>query len=155
MPYYRMPTQEHPQPLAHDDGNSVPSRSAGTPPENERRRAERVPAAIVPTQARRLTDAGWVPISASILDLSTGGLLLASEQQLESGDYVEVGFALPGGGAQLNVRLDVQWAEPARSERLGQWKAGCQFQDPAVSDRELLIRFITEQQRLAARGRST
>jgi Tfp pilus assembly protein PilZ len=93
-----------------------------------------------------------VPISATIHDLSTGGLLLATEQQLESGDYVELGFALPGGGAQLNVRLDVQWVEPAQSARFGRWKAGCQFQEPAAADRELLVQFIMGQQRLETRG---
>jgi Tfp pilus assembly protein PilZ len=148
-----MPVQKNPYPLAHDVGNPVSAGSTGPRPGKERRRAERVPAAIIPTLAQRLTNAGWVPISATIHDLSTGGLLLATEQQLEAGDYVELAFALPGGGARLNVRLDVQWVEPAQSERFGRWKAGCQFQEPAAADRELLVHFIMGQQRLETRGR--
>lgn len=104
----------------------------------ERRRYQRLPTSFKPSQTRRLGDAGWEPVEATILNISAGGLLISTEQPLRVGDYVELQFDLPGGGASLSVRLDVLRVGPLEAGGMSVWRAGCQFQQSNPQYRELI-----------------
>ena len=114
----------------------TPRRAASS---RDQRLDERVHISIRPDETRRLEDDGWVKFDAEILNVSAGGLLVASREEIHPGDYLEMAFVLPGGGVRIQVRMDVIWA---REEPGSLWQAGCQFQDRSGAVRELIFRAI-------------
>lgn len=109
--------------------------------------------AVRVSEARRLAEGGWVPVHASVLNVSGGGVLLACDQPLQVGDYLDLVFAPEGGGVRLEVRVDVLRVEHIQAGALDLWRAGCAFQQPDPANREAIARFIAGLRPLSGRRR--
>ncbi len=111
----------------------------------QRRSVARLPVSIRPTFAARVTQGELVePITAVILNLGVGGLLVRSDDALHGGAQLEFGFALPGGGVELRVRAEVRHAVERERDGTRVWEANCAFDNPSTSVRELIDRFVHE-----------
>lgn len=123
-----------------------------TPWTRQQRRSDvRFQVLITPTVAEVLTPEGWQTLKTTIRNLSAGGLLLRAESELQSGQRLDLGFALPPKNAEVRVRVDVRRVVPVQRGSKHFWEAGGQFNDPKPKDKEAIIRFIFDQQREAAR----
>jgi c-di-GMP-binding flagellar brake protein YcgR len=116
----------------------------------QRRRAARHPVDMRPTSALLLRGSPVepVPFSATISDLSAGGLRLSTATELHVGDQLELAFGTPSGGAELRLRVTVARASPAQDA----WDIGCQFVEPSATEREQIVQFILAQQGAVARS---
>jgi c-di-GMP-binding flagellar brake protein YcgR len=120
----------------------------------QRRDAVRHPVDIRPNQAVRILAGGdRQPFSSVIVDLSTGGMRMATTTELEMFDQLEMLFGTPSGGAELRLRMTVVRVAPPRSVDDG-WEIGCQFVEPSAGEREQIVEFILAQQ-AAVTKRST
>jgi predicted protein tyrosine phosphatase len=86
-----------------------------------------------------------LPIQASIRNISTHGLLVHSEQQLQPGAQLEFAFRTPGG-AELTLRADVRHVQHLQVEVPDLWEAGCEFRESDPASREQLVAFVLRQQ---------
>ena len=117
----------------------------------QRRDAVRHPVDIRPSQAQRVTAGGErQPFSAVIVDLSTGGMRMATTTELDMFDQVEMVFGTPSGGAELRLRVTVVRVAPPRSAA-DAWEIGCQFIEPSAVEREQIVQFILAQQAAVAK----
>ncbi len=117
----------------------------------QRRDAVRHPVDIRPSQAQRVTAGGErQPFSAVIVDLSTGGMRMATTTELDMFDQVEMVFGTPSGGAELRLRVTVVRVAPPRSAA-DAWEIGCQFVEPSAVEREQIVQFILAQQAAVAK----
>jgi len=117
----------------------------------QRRDAVRHPVDIRPSQAHRVTaDGERQPFSAVIVDLSTGGMRMATTTELDMFDQVEMVFGTPSGGAELRLRVTVVRVAPPRSAA-DAWEIGCQFVEPSAVEREQIVQFILAQQAAVAK----
>jgi c-di-GMP-binding flagellar brake protein YcgR len=120
----------------------------------QRRDAVRHPVDIRPNQAVRILAGGdRQPFSAVIVDLSTGGMRMATTTELEMFDQLEMLFGTPSGGAELRLRMTVVRVAPPRSVDDG-WEIGCQFVEPSAGEREQIVEFILAQQAAVAKRSS-
>jgi len=120
----------------------------------QRRDAVRHPVDIRPSQAHRVTAGGErQPFSAVIVDLSTGGMRMATMTELEMFDQLEMVFGTPSGGAELRLRVTVVRVAPPRSMD-DAWEIGCQFVEPSTVEREQIVQFILAQQAAVAKRSS-
>ncbi len=120
----------------------------------QRRDAVRHPVDIRPSQAQRVTAGGErQPFSAVIVDLSTGGMRMATTTELDMFDQVEMVFGTPSGGAELRLRVTVVRVAPPRSAA-DAWEIGCQFVEPSAVEREQIVQFILAQQAAVAKRSS-
>jgi len=117
----------------------------------QRRDAVRHPVDIRPSQAHRVTAGGeQKPFSAVIVDLSTGGMRMATTTELDMFDQLEMVFGTPSGGAELRLRVTVVRVAPPRSAA-DAWEIGCQFVEPSAVEREQIVQFILAQQAAIAK----
>ncbi len=120
----------------------------------QRRDAVRHPVDIRPSQAQRILAGGErQPFSAVIVDLSTGGMRMATMTELEMFDQLEMVFGTPSGGAELRLRVTVVRVAPPRSMD-DAWEIGCQFVEPSTVEREQIVQFILAQQAAVAKRSS-
>jgi c-di-GMP-binding flagellar brake protein YcgR len=120
----------------------------------QRRDAVRHPVDIRPNQAVRILAGGdRQPFSTVIVDLSTGGMRMATTTELEMFDQLEMLFGTPSGGAELRLRMTVVRVAPPRSVDDG-WEIGCQFVEPSAGEREQIVEFILAQQAAVAKRSS-
>jgi c-di-GMP-binding flagellar brake protein YcgR len=98
---------------------------------------------IKPEQAHRLADAPPPqPISAIVVDLSAGGLLLRSRTPLSVGQQLLLDLDLPEPGGRLASLVEVVRLRPIQSERGQSIEAGCRFVDLPNRDRDRIVKFI-------------
>ena len=117
----------------------------------QRRDAVRHPVDIRPSQAQRILAGGErQPFSAVIVDLSTGGMRIATTTELDMFDQLEMVFGTPSGGAELRLRVTVVRVAPPRSAA-DAWEIGCQFVEPSAVEREQIVQFILAQQAAIAK----
>jgi c-di-GMP-binding flagellar brake protein YcgR len=119
----------------------------------QRRQTARHPVDMRPSQAARLLPNGdRASFSASLSDLSAGGLRLLASIELHVDDQLELAFGTPSGGAELRLRLTVVRVSspPASSQPV--WDVGCQFVEPSEREREQIVQFIVTQQSAIARA---
>jgi len=111
----------------------------------QRRQAARYSVELRPTTAARLLPTGEAqPFEATMRDVSTSGIRLATTVDLQIGDVIELSFGTPSGGAELWLRVSV--VRTAGSE------VGCQFLEPSAAERERIVQFIFAQQAATARS---
>lgn len=135
------------------NGAGSADRADATPPA-DRRRDSRLLVAVPATEARRLGEGGWVPVRATVLNVSGGGVLLTCDQPLQAGDYLVLVFAPEGGGVRLEVRVDVLRVEHIQAGALDLWRAGCTFQQPDPANREAIAHFIARLRPASGKRRS-
>src|SRR5262249_6178379 len=82
---------------------------------------------------------------ATIRNISVGGLLVHSEDQLLPGALLEFGFQTPGG-AELRLRADVRHVQHRPFFATDVWEAGCEFRETDMDSREQLVRFVLNHQ---------
>jgi hypothetical protein len=112
------------------------------------RRETRLPVVIHPATASRVAGDLRIPISATIRNISSNGLLVHSEQQLLAGTQLEFVFRTPGG-AELSMRADVRHVQHLQIEVPEVWEAGCEFRESDLDSREQLVKFVLNHQTIA------
>src|SRR5712691_4333021 len=112
------------------------------------RREMRLPVVIHPAAASRVAGDLRIPLSATIRNISSNGLLVHSEQQLLAGTQLEFVFRTPGG-AELSMRADVRHVQHLQIESPEVWEAGCEFRESDMDSREQLVRFVLNHQEVA------
>lgn len=91
-------------------------------------------------------------IRAKTLDISGGGLLLATHQEVRERDILKMSLGLPPGGL-LNLTGLVVRVITRPEEKVRPFRAGVEFQDIDNRDRDLIMRYIFDRQRkLIKRG---
>jgi hypothetical protein len=109
-------------------------------------RAEtRLAVLIRPAWSVRIAGDLRVSVAASIRNISAGGLLVHSEQQLLPGAQLEFGFQTPGG-AELRLRADVRHVQHRVFFSTDIWEAGCEFRETDLDSREQLVQFVLNHQ---------
>jgi len=109
------------------------------------RREMRLPVVIYPAAASRVAGDLRIPLSATIRNISSNGLLVHSEQQLLAGTQLEFVFRTPGG-AELSMRADVRHVQHLQIESPEVWEAGCEFRESDLDSREQLVKFVLNHQ---------
>ena len=118
----------------------VPSNGAGKPLNGEKRHDTRRTFDIqvgVSTDHRL-----FVGLMANI---STGGLFVATDQQLQRGDHVEVKFQIPGSDHVFHKDAEVCWIRPYddhNPDNSGRAGAGVRLVDLSDDERRMLNAFI-------------
>ena len=124
----------------------MPPDSANLAPRGavERRAGIRLYATLRPAYAYRHTLAGPQPLDLLVLDLSSGGCLVASHQRVGRGSRLVLGFNLAGSGTGLTVPCDVRWKRRLEDGGPPVWLAGCEFAERDPINRDIITRFILE-----------
>ncbi len=121
-------------------GEVPPAQRAGLP---DRRRAARRVVTIRPYHVAVLRPSGWQCVHVTVLDLSSGGLLLEAREPLSVDDYLRFSFGLPGATGQvLVVDVAVCRVEPPREAPGGPWRAGCDFVEAPADVSTRIARFV-------------
>ena len=116
----------------------------------ERRRVARIPLNIQPLQAIRVAGTQRLAIGVVIRNISTGGVLVRTEQELVAGQHLELTLGQPGGAVALVVRVDVRHARQIQEGLVEAWEAGCEFCESPRIDRKRLVGYILDQARASA-----
>jgi hypothetical protein len=119
-------------------------------PEDERRHQLRVPLAIAASRARRWTAGAWREVAATLVDLSSRGVGLSLDHEVQPGDRLSLAVPIGGGQADLRVTVEVRHVRDA-GDGPQRWRAGGPFRNLAPGDHERVIRFIFAELR-ARRG---
>ena len=80
-------------------------------------------------------------------NLSTGGLFIATDQELKKGDTVEVKFTIPGVAHSFDKKGEVAWIRPydeLGNDRNAQAGAGVRLLDLTDDEKHMLNAFIDE-----------
>lgn len=85
-----------------------------------------------------LTENGSVKVS--VLDLSSGGMRITSDQRLAKGDVVHLEVKVPGDDIPMFVNGEVAWVEKDGKKEL--YRAGIVLTKIERSDRARLIKFL-------------
>ena len=84
----------------------------------------------------------FVGLSANI---STGGLFVATDEQLNRGDSIEVRFRIPGSEHIFQKQAEVAWTRPFdqnQADRQAQAGAGLRLLDLSSEEKRMLNAFI-------------
>ncbi|MCO4763884.1 MAG: TIGR02266 family protein [Myxococcales bacterium] len=84
----------------------------------------------------------FVGLSANI---SSGGLFVATDQELKRGDAIEVRFSIPGSEHVFQKKAEVAWTRPFdqnHSDRQAQAGAGVRLLDLTNDEKQMLNAFI-------------
>jgi c-di-GMP-binding flagellar brake protein YcgR len=119
----------------------------------QRRHAVRVGVAVRPRIAARIHGDERKPVRLGITNVSATGVQVRSQEELRTGERIELAFELMGVDEELHV--DSRVRRVYRIERGGHvvWDAGCEFE--AFPDRlsRKIVQYIFAQQRAVARAR--
>src|SRR6185436_4774331 len=113
--------------------------------EHVKRSEERRAVVVRPAWTARVAGDLRVALQATIRNISVGGLLVHSEQQLLPGQQLEFGFQTPGG-AELRLRADVRHVQHRVFFSTDIWEAGCEFRETDAAAREQLVQFLLSHQ---------
>jgi PilZ domain-containing protein len=150
----RMDDELHSAPMDVEHCSSGPEsqvqlRMAGAwQPEDERRHQVRVPLSIPAARARRWIGGAWRDIQATLVDLSSRGVGLSLDQEVQVGDRLSLVVPLCDGNSPLRVTVEVRHVRPdgrlqPMDGRVPQpWRAGGLFRNLSPIDHERVIRFI-------------
>jgi c-di-GMP-binding flagellar brake protein YcgR len=120
---------------------------------SQRRNAVRVGVAIRPRVAEKLIGPLQKPVRLGITNISASGVQVRSQEEIRSGDLLELAFELLGVEHELLVRARVRrvYRQDRTSGSQGVWDAGCEFE--GVPDRigQRIVQYIFMQQRALAR----
>jgi len=78
-------------------------------------------------------------------NISTGGLFVATDEQLSRGDSIEVRFRIPGSEHVFQKQAEVAWTRPFdqnQSDRQAQAGAGVRLLDLTNEEKRMLNAFI-------------
>jgi hypothetical protein len=114
-----------------------------------KRREVRLQVLIRPASTVRVAGDLRIPLRATIRNISTHGLLVHTEQQLQPGALLEFTFST-AGGAQLTLRADVRHVQHLQLDALDVWEAGCEFRESDPASREELVSFVLRRQQADA-----
>jgi c-di-GMP-binding flagellar brake protein YcgR len=110
-------------------------------PEDERRNQVRVPLNLRATRARRWAAGAWRDLDATLVDLSSRGVGVSLDQEVQLGDRLSLSLPLGDGQPDLRVTFEVRHVRP--HSKPGQaWRAGGLFRTLTPADHERVIRFI-------------
>ena len=120
----------------------------------QRRNAVRVGVAIKPRLAARLVGDVRKHLRLGITNLSAGGVRVRSQDELRTGDYLELDFDMSAEALETvyvfaRVRRVQRVARPGGDV----WDAGCEFEGAAPRLIERVVHFIFFEQRAQARNR--
>jgi PilZ domain len=107
----------------------------------DRRASARRSTNIRAQRADRLVGGVRVPIQVTIQNLSSGGLLLRSEQPAEGGDRIDLVFSPPSGGVPVQARVEVLRAVMLRTAQHHVWELGCSFEQLDDTDYTRLVAY--------------
>ena len=128
-------------------------------PEDERRNQVRIQLSVPVTRARRWIGGAWREVEATVVDLSSRGVGVTLDQQVQVGDRLSLAVPLTEGTPDLRVTFEVRHVRPEGFGRppLGgkvekeslvvqsarqPWRAGGLFRNLSLTDHERVIRFI-------------
>ncbi len=84
-------------------------------------------------------------------NISTGGLFIATDEELKRGDRIEVRFNIPGNEHTFHKQAEVAWTRPydeLGNDRNSQAGAGLKLLDLSDTEKRLLNGFIAEHEPL-------
>jgi c-di-GMP-binding flagellar brake protein YcgR len=110
-------------------------------PDDERRHQVRVPVQIRATRARRWVGGAWRELEATLVDLSSRGIGLSMDHEVQRGDRLSLAVPLNDGQPDLRVTIEVRHVRDDAREG-ERWRAGGLFRNLAPLDHERVIRFI-------------
>jgi c-di-GMP-binding flagellar brake protein YcgR len=144
--------------VEHTATESVPLlrvRVVGAWARSQRREAVRIPVAIRPRIAAKLTGNARKPLRLGVINLSAGGVQVRSQDELRVGDRLALALPLMGFEEELEVEARVkrvaQHTRDGVTSKL--WDAGCEFEGLAHRTSERIVQFIFAEQRAQARLR--
>lgn len=82
---------------------------------------------------------------ATTLDISGGGVLIKTDQKLDPGAELEITFGIPGKGKVFAIGKVIRCCPDSNQQK---FRVGIQFTLIEKKDREKIIRYIFEQQRM-------
>ncbi|HEV7663834.1 MAG TPA: PilZ domain-containing protein [Chloroflexota bacterium] len=122
---------------------------------SQRRNAVRVGVAIRPRLADKVLGTAHKALRLGISNISASGVQVRSQDELHSGDLLELAFELLGFEGEVTVQARVRrvYRHDRDSTSRGIWDAGCEFE--GVPDRvgQRIVQYIFAQQRALARLR--
>jgi c-di-GMP-binding flagellar brake protein YcgR len=110
-------------------------------PADERRNQVRVPLNLRATRARRWAVGAWRDLDATLVDLSSRGVGVILDQQVQLGDRVSLSLPLGDGQPDLRVTFEVRHVRP-EAKVAHTWRAGGLFRTLTPADHERVLRFI-------------
>jgi hypothetical protein len=110
-------------------------------PADERRNQARIPFQAEIKRARHWTGGAWHVVDATLSDLSSRGIGLVVDRQVQRGDRLSLVFPLGDGGPDMRVTLEVRHVRP-NDDPPTHWRAGGLFRNLAPADHERVVRFI-------------
>ncbi|GAC1313984.1 MAG: hypothetical protein NVSMB2_02780 [Chloroflexota bacterium] len=116
--------------------------NAGT----ERRSDKRVPSVLVPTSTRQIIGSRRVALETTIHNISAHGLSARGRRRIMPGQQLEFLFALPGGRAEVRLRVEVRHVQLLQTEPVEIWEAGCEFREEPEGAHEQLLTYLLDQQ---------
>jgi hypothetical protein len=114
-------------------------------PEDERRHQIRIQLSVPATRARRWIGGAWRDVEATVVDLSSRGVGVTLDQQVQVGDRLSLAVPLTEGTPDLRVTFEVRHVrQDSHVQPLGRqpWRAGGLFRNLSLTDHERVIRFI-------------
>jgi hypothetical protein len=115
-------------------------------PEHERREQTRIDFNAPVQRARRWTRGAWHDIAATFTDISSRGIGLITDQQLQLGERLSLTFPLGPDDPPMRVTIEVRHIRPDDTGP-NRWRAGGQFRMLPPEDHERIVRFIFAEMR--------
>jgi c-di-GMP-binding flagellar brake protein YcgR len=119
----------------------------------QRRNAVRVSVAVRPRIAVHILNQVRKPLRLAVTNISAGGVQVRSQDELHSGDHLELAFELIGMEGELEVQARVRRVYRQERGTLSLWEAGCEFEGMSRRVVDRIVQFIFAQQRAVARVR--
>jgi hypothetical protein len=113
--------------------------------EDERRNQVRVQLSVPVGRARRWIGGAWRDVEATMVDLSSRGVGVTIDQEVQLGDRLSLAVPLAEGMPDLRVTFEVRHVrQDVRVGHVGRqpWRAGGLFRNLSLADHERVIRFI-------------
>jgi c-di-GMP-binding flagellar brake protein YcgR len=121
----------------------------------QRRNAVRTSVAIRPRVADKRMGQAHKSLRLGLTNISASGVQVRSQDELHSGDLLDLAFELSGIDQEVQVKARVRRVYRQERERPGHavWDAGCEFE--GLPDRlgQRIVQYIFAQQRAVARMR--
>src|ERR1700694_1198741 len=117
--------------------------------EDERRHRVRVLLEIRATRARRWVGGAWRDLEATLSDLSSRGVGLSLDHEVNVGDRLSIAAPLGDGSPDLRTTIEVRYVHLHPQSEAGaggavapSWHAGGPFRNMSPVDHERVIRFL-------------
>jgi c-di-GMP-binding flagellar brake protein YcgR len=119
----------------------------------QRRNAVRVAVAIRPRSAEIVFGETRKQLRLGVTDISALGVQVRSQDELRSGDHLDLAFELMDVDEEIQVKARVRRVN--RQERATSviWDAGCEFEGLSAKLGQRIVQFIFARQRALARAK--